>query len=44
LPLAAAAQALSRLAALPELSGPAEELLRAIEFRHKLHLAFTSSP
>jgi hypothetical protein len=44
LPLAAADETLRRLAALPELSGPAEELLRAIEFRHKLHLAFTSSP
>lgn len=44
LPLAVAAESVRRLAALPELSAPAEELLRAIEFRQQLHLAFISSP
>jgi Family of unknown function (DUF5691) len=44
LPLAVATESLRRLGALPELSSPAEELLRAIEFRQQLHLAFTTSP
>lgn len=44
LPLAEAAAAVSRLATLPELSSPTEELLRAIEFRLQVHQAFTVSP
>ncbi|MDF3057881.1 MAG: hypothetical protein K0R17_2096 [Rariglobus sp.] len=43
LPLATAGEAVRRLAALPELSSPAEELLRAIEFRQQVHQAFTVS-
>lgn len=43
LPLAAAADAVRRLATLPELSSPAEELSRAIEFRLQVHHAFTVS-
>lgn len=44
LPLAAAGEAVRRLAALPELSSPAEELLRAIEFRLQVHQAFAANP
>ncbi len=44
LPLAVARDSLRRLSALPELTGPTEELLRAIEFRQQLHHAFTASP
>ncbi|CAM2904813.1 DUF5691 domain-containing protein [Rariglobus hedericola] len=43
LPLATAGEAVRRLAALSELSSPAEELLRAIEFRQQVHQAFTVS-
>jgi hypothetical protein len=39
-----ARDSLRRLSALPELTGPTEELLRAIEFRQQLHHAFTASP
>lgn len=44
LPLASADAALRRLAALSEPSAPTEELMRSLEFRHRLHLAFTPAP
>jgi hypothetical protein len=43
-PVEAADAALRRLAALPEPAAPTEELMRSLEFRHRLHLAFTTAP
>lgn len=44
LPPAALGGALRRLAALPEPASPTEELMRALEFRQQLHLAFNPPP